>query len=213
MGPRAKEAVFVGYGETSHSYIVYVDGAVSQYRPIQRMSLSQRWSAAKVQEVEVTVADAHHQGGTYQARPVPLVDKEAAEPEAGQRTRQARRLELRQADFDPSLGGHGWSDNCPKSDKARLYGWRSSVNQQHSAACRARLEHELSRTEKGRQRLEHAKERLDRWTSEAGETIIEPTRDARPDGGVGDSSPTRRWGCRCPTAAGTTASSRTSRNS
>ena len=112
------------------------------------------------------------------------MDKEATEPEAVSRARQARRLELRQADFDPSLGGYGWSENSPKCDKARLYGWRSSANQQHSAACRARVEAELGRTEKGRQRLEHAKERLDRWTSEAGETIVESKRDARPDGGV-----------------------------
>ena len=182
MGPRAKEALFVGYGKNSHSYIVYVNGSVSRYRSIQRMSLSQRWSAAKVQEVDVSVADAHHHGDTYKARPVPLVDKEAEELDSTKKSRQARRVELRQADFDPSLGGYGWSESCPKCDKARQYGWRSSANQQHSAACRARIEAELSRTARGQQRLQNAKERLDRWTSEAGEAMIEPTRDARPEG-------------------------------
>ena len=103
MGPRAKEALFIGYGKTSHSYVVYANGSVSRYRSIQRMSLSQRWSAQKVQEVDVSVADAHHHGDTFKARPVPLVDREAEEVVGTKKSRQARRIELRQAELAPPL--------------------------------------------------------------------------------------------------------------
>ena len=74
----------------------------------------------------------------------------------------ARRLELLQGDFDPAVGGHGWTEHCPKCDRARLYGWRSAIQMQHSDACRARIEFALEQTQRGRERLEHAKLRFDR---------------------------------------------------
>ena len=46
--------------------------------------------------------------------------------------------------------------------RARLYGWRGSVNLQHSEMCRQIIESELATTVKGQARLELSKTRLDR---------------------------------------------------
>ena len=53
-------------------------------------------------------------------------------------------------------------EQCPKCDRARLYGWRSAMQMQHCDACRARIELALEQTQRGRERLEHAKLRFDR---------------------------------------------------
>ena len=84
---------------------------------------------------------------------VPRGQVEAAEGPA--KGRHAIRLELRQGDFDPDKGGFGWTEHCPKCDKARTYGWKESINMQHSAQRRARVEAELTQTERGKARLEH----------------------------------------------------------
>ena len=76
--------------------------------------------------------------------------------------RAPRRLELRQADFDPTMGGHGWTEHCPKCSRARLYGWRDSVNLQHNEACRQRIEAELAMTERGKARIALSKHRIER---------------------------------------------------
>jgi len=57
---------------------------------------------------------------------------------------------------------------------------------QHSARCRARIEAELAQTERGKARLEHVKERLDRSAAKIGEAAIAPAAaeaaEVRPEG-------------------------------
>ena len=60
------------------------------------------------------------------------------------------------------MGGYGWTEHCPKCDHARMYGWRSASTAQHSTLCRARIEGELTNTARGRERLDHTKERFER---------------------------------------------------
>ena len=52
---------------------------------------------------------------------------------------------------------------------------------QHSSQCRARLEKALEGTEKGRERLELAKERLDRYAAKIGEDLIARDEEDKPD--------------------------------
>ena len=181
LDPRAKQGLVLGYGMMSHSYCMYVDGVVRYVRSIQRMPLSQRWSAELLQEMSVTKQDLH---GGRGARATPFTDRVAPEDEQVLKpTRAARRLELRQGDFDPSLGGFGWTEHCPKCDHARTHGWRSSGNKQHTQTCRSRIEAALAQTDAGRRRLEHNKERLDRYTADhhdPGDVV--PPRDVRPEG-------------------------------
>ena len=88
----------------------------------------------------------------------------AVEPSAPPRHKRApRKLELRQGDFDPAMGGHGWTEHCPKCMKAKDHGWKDAANSQHSEACRARMEAELSKTERGRARIASTQQRSDRW--------------------------------------------------
>ena len=101
--------------------------------------MSARWSAKKLQEVNVTFKDQHNLRG---ARAVPLIEKL---PQG----RVPRRLELRQSDFDPAMGGVGWTEHCAKCTKARLYGWRQASSAMHSDACRRRIEEALAETEQG----------------------------------------------------------------
>ena len=149
LDARAVEGVMLGYGDLSHSYLVWLPHLrqVRTMRSITRLPLSQRWSASKLEDIDVTKKDIHAGRG---ARAVPFtrrhredVDVEAVRV-AGQRN--ARRLELRQSDFDPALGGHGWTEHCPKCDRARLYGWRDALRMQHSEACGIRIEGDRART-------------------------------------------------------------------
>ena len=181
LDARAKQGVVLGYGAMSHSYCVYVDGAVRYARSIQRMPLSQRWSADLLEGVNVSKQDMHSSRG---ARAVPFTDKVAPEDDPVPKPkRAARKLELRQSDFDPALGGFGWTEHCSKCEYARNHGWRASGNKQHSQTCRNRLEAALAQTETGRARLAHTKERLDRYTADQfdPEDIV-PARDVQPEG-------------------------------
>lgn len=127
----------LGYGRQSHSYLVCTDGEFKYVRSVSRMPLSKRWRVDKLQEVQFTVQDQHLKRG---AKAVPFVDHNALKVvEQGYR-RAPRRLELRQGDFDPAIEGHGWTEHCPKCARARLYGWKDSVNLQHSEACRTRID-------------------------------------------------------------------------
>ena len=164
LDARAVEGVMLGYGTMSHSYFVWMPHLrqVKLMRSIYRLPESQRWSAEKVGDIDVTVKD---QTALRGARTVPLTDREpegAGPKEPELLRRAARRLELRQSDFDPAMGGHGWTEHCPKCDRARLHGWRSSKHSQHSAACRSRLEEALSQTKRGQERLEHTQQRFAR---------------------------------------------------
>jgi hypothetical protein len=122
LDPRAVEGLLIGYGTDSHSYIVYVNGDVNQYRSIYRMPLSRRWSAEKLERMHVSRQAAHDGRG---ARAVPFTQHEPAEAvEEPTRRRHARRLELRQGELDPDKEGFWWTEHCPKCDKARTCGWK-----------------------------------------------------------------------------------------
>ena len=117
-----------------------------------------RWNAAALEAITATKKGQH---GGRGARAVPFarrqqVEAEPEEPRSLGR-RAARRLELRQRDFDPAMGGHGWTEHCPKCDRARVDGWQKAIQMQHSDACRTRIELALQQTERGKERLEHAK--------------------------------------------------------
>ena len=150
LEPRVVEGLVLGYGRQSHSYLVYTDGEFKHVRSISRMPLSKRWRVDKLQDVKFTVQDQHLKRG---ARAVPFVDLEKPKVDEQGYRRAPRRLELRQGDFDPTMGGHGWTEHCPKCNRARLYGWKENVNLQHNDACRARIEAELATTAKGQARL------------------------------------------------------------
>ncbi len=184
LEPRAVEGLVLGYGRQSHSYLVYTEGEFKHVRSVSRLPLSKRWRSDKLQEVQFTVQDQHLKRG---ATAVPFVDREVPQVDGQGYRRAPRRLELRQADFDPTMGGHGWTEHCPKRDKARTYGWKESLNMQHSAQCRARIEAALAQTEREKARLEHAKGGLDRSAAKDGEAAVVAAAaeagEARPAGG------------------------------
>ena len=137
------------------------------------------WDAAALEAITATKKGQH---GGRGARAVPFARRQQveAEPEEPRPLgrRAARRLELRQRDFDPAMGGHGWTEHCPKCDRARFYGWQKAIQMQHSDACRTRIELALQQTERGKERLEHAKLRVNRRravpTAPANDDHLEP---------------------------------------
>ena len=159
MEPRSVEGLVLGYGRQSHSYIVYIDGELKHVRSVARMPLSRRWRADKLQEMSLSVQDQHLKRG---AKAVPFTDRGVPVADEQGFRRAPRRLELRQADFDPAQGGYGWTEHCPKCSRARLYGWKESTNLQHNETCRQRIEGELAMTEKGKARIALSKTRLER---------------------------------------------------
>ena len=77
-----------------------------------------------MEDIDVTKKDLHVGRGAF-AVPFVRRHREAvdAEVERPLGRRAARRLELRQNDFDRAAGSHGWTEHCPKCDRARFYRW------------------------------------------------------------------------------------------
>ncbi len=163
LGPRAAEGVVLGFGTRSHSYIVFCMNQIKVVRSVQRKPLSERWKAEEIERVNVSCTDMH---ATRGARPIPLGDRQHVAEDQPARRRAARKVELRQADFDPALGGHGWTEHCPKCTHVKDYGWQAGKSHPHSEPCRRRMEEILSQTARGRARLAHTVERSDRWLAE-----------------------------------------------
>lgn len=130
-------------------------------RSISRLPLSQTLCTDKFSEVCVCARDEHASSG---ARVVPFSNRDAQPGDLGMNRKStiARSLESRQAGFEPSMGGFGWMEHCPKCDHAFLHGWSAAnaMNAEHSSACRARLEGELANTAKGRERIGRTKDRF-----------------------------------------------------
>ena len=102
--------------------------------------------------------------------------------------RAPRRVELRKADFDTELGGHGYTGGCPKCEHAVRWGW-GRTSQHHSAECVRRVSTELAKTPRGRARLEAAQKRADEWAAKRGPLLLARPREAMTGLGAG---PARR---------------------
>ena len=178
LDARTKIGVVLGYGTQSHSYVVFSEGEVDFYRSIYRRSLSNRWSAEKLQEVNVTRKDQH---APREARTVPFTAREAT-PGYEITGRAPKRFDIRQGDVDPAMGGSGWTEHCPKCMRSSRFGWKQSIVFQHSAACRSRIEAQLATTEKGRARLALTAQRKARWEHNRGADIAEAVRQVPGEG-------------------------------
>ena len=178
LDARTKIGVVLGYGTQSHSYVVFSEGEVDFYRSIYRRSLSNRWSAEKLQEVNVTRKDQHV---PREARTVPFTAREAT-PGYEITGRAPKRFDIRQGDVDPAMGGSGWTEHCPKCMRSSRFGWKQSIVFQHSAACRSRIEAQLATTEKGRARLALTAQRKARWEHNRGADIAEAVRQVPGEG-------------------------------
>ena len=133
-----------------------------------------------LEAVSVSRRDLHWGRG---ARAVPFAKRADVPEDVPRGRRAAKKLELRQSDFDPGMEGHGWTEHCPKCSRARTHGWREAANTQHSAACRARIEAALAQIELGRARIERTKERLDRYTADLhDQREVDPAREVRIEG-------------------------------
>ena len=77
LDPRAKEGIFLGFGRTSHSYVVCSEGSVKQCRSVCRMPLSQRWDGDKLEKMDISYQAMHSGRG---ARTDPFTAREAEEP-------------------------------------------------------------------------------------------------------------------------------------
>ncbi len=160
---RWKQWYILGYSRTSNDYrLITEEGLrVVMARSVQRVMPSERWRPAVLEGITVTpqgLAEPHQPGVVFGPR-VPT-----KEPELPRR-RAPQRIALRQADFDHTRGGHGFTEGCPKCDHAVMHGW-GKTSQHHSPACVARLAAELQKTVDGRRRLACAEERAARHQQE-----------------------------------------------
>ena len=79
-------------------------------------------------------------------------------------TRRLKRVTLKRKDFDPEMGGHGWTADCPKCNGAQKCGWSTVQHRNHSFVCVKRIELELAKTQVWQSQLHAAKERIDQFT-------------------------------------------------
>ena len=197
----------LGYRTVSHDYDV-LDEATNTIvvaRSIQRVPPSDRWRAECLERLTAT-PQAHH--AEPQTPEVVFAPGAAGEQPTTRAARAVQRIKLQKRDFDPSVGGAGYTRGCLRCDSAIKLGWgHTSAN--HSKACVQRMEGELSKTPEGRRRLEAAKERIDAWTAQRGEELQEAGPRAEGEEGVdgSDAPPPTFPSSRTATEAGATARS------
>ena len=156
----------LGYGIATYAYWVWSEGEAKLARPIKRLPVPQQWDLQGLQAVAQT-RQTMHQPRAARAVPITASERDEGVDEQNVQRRAARSFEIRQLDVDPSLGGIGWTEGCNSCDRARRYGW-GERKMNHSSACRRRVEEHLGGTADGRQRLDAATQRLDRWTAAEG---------------------------------------------
>ena len=162
---RMVEGRFVGFQLKTGQYIVVANGEIVAARTIRRMPAEERWKdPEKVLDVGILPWDQPGRARSECVRPGGSRDQEGPAaasvppppPPAG--SGHSRRVYLKHSDFLE----HGLSESCPGCRAVKL-GVRA---QGHSAACRARMEDALSRTESGKRRLEIAVDRAREVVSE-----------------------------------------------
>ena len=167
----------LGYATTSSEYWVFDGSRPVLCRDIKRRPGSERWNA------EAVAAVAVHRHDLHQPRaPKTMPVDDGAPPPQVARGRRVQRILLKRQDFVD----HGLTEDCPKCDAAKKYGWGQwgSSNKNHSVQCRERIEAELQKTAEGRRRLAEAQLREDRWLArqvELGDQVDAPkTSSLRP---------------------------------
>ena len=154
---RMVEGRFVGFKLRTGEYVVITDGEAVAARTIKRMPEGDRWSEPeKILDVGVLPWDQPGRPRAEAVRPAgerdreeKVVESHLPPPPAG--TGHARRVYLKHGDFLE----HGLSESCPGCRAIKL----GIKAQGHSAACRARMEDALSRSESGKRRLDIAVDR------------------------------------------------------
>ena len=87
-------------------------------------------------------------------------------PTTAATSRMPRRIRLRQEDFVE----YGYTVGCPGCGSIP---WKSSVRRGHNEECRARMEEELSKTDPGKEIMEHTKDRMDEKAAKMGEQAMQ----------------------------------------
>ena len=154
---RMTEGRFVGFQLKTGQYLVISGGEVVAARTVKRMPEEDRWKDPEhILDVGVLPWDQPGRPRAEAVRPAgerdqaeKVVEAHLPPPPAGQGL--PRRVYLKHGDFV----AHGLTESCPGCRAIKL-GTRA---QGHSAACRARMEEALSRTDSGKRRLEIAIDR------------------------------------------------------
>ncbi len=161
LGNRWPYGIMLGYSRTSYEYWVWNGERVLKVRDVQRLPMDRRWDMEAVAKVNV---ECRH---TYAARPVraaPFADPAGDAPNVPTRAAVPRQLQLRKPDFE----AYGYTEGCAKCDHARRYGYGQAARNglAHSRQCRERIITELKKTAAGRERVQAAEVRRDRYLAE-----------------------------------------------
>ena len=184
LAPRCIEAVWVGQIARSGEHIVIkANGDAVRCRTIKRVPEQHRWNAEKIRQIRGTPrcpAPSTQSPDRLESR---LVDEEAdavqrhrqvrAEPtETAERTESGARLEMPEGSVaevisrelritDQVLQEFGFTDDCEGCERKRAGNRGKAIGQRaHSAACRQRIYEEMSKDERGKDKLEAVKKRL-----------------------------------------------------
>ncbi len=163
LAARWRHGLLIGYSMTSPEYWIYENGRAFLVRSVQQKPIRERWNVEKLGEMQLRRHSLHQP----RARDVQLEDAPNNREKVNVKERSFRALDLRRADFDPAAGGFGYTEGCPKCTHALRYGWNTgSVNYNHDATCRARVEEALAKTPNGKRRLDEWALRRDRWLAQ-----------------------------------------------
>ncbi len=128
-GPRAAEdklqkqwmfGYVVGFSRVSNDYIILDEERcrIVTAKSVQRIAPEDRWKSETLERMAATPQSL----AAPSAPEVVFGPSEPAEQPEERRGRAPRRVDHRNADFDPATGGHGYTVGCPKCDHAVRWG-------------------------------------------------------------------------------------------
>ena len=152
---RWKKGSMLGYSRFSNEYWIWNGEAAIKARTVQRLKTDLRWHGEWLERIS---QDVHSKYPSSEAA------RELGEPADGAidgeepKTRAPQAVAIRQADWQK----HGSTEGCPKCAHADEHGWGQRAGP-HSAACVERFRKLAEETEAGRQRIQEAEERQNKW--------------------------------------------------
>ena len=128
MGTRWKEAAYLGHCVISNTYVLGCANGIEEARSIHRRTKDERRNADALANITATPWSLRERATTTVRFDV---NAESEAPRQDAAPAVAKRLRLRQSDFDE----HGYTEECPQCDYPIKYG-RMRLGGSHSERCR-----------------------------------------------------------------------------
>lgn len=164
-----EDGIFFGATDRTNELIVGNKEGVFRCRDIRRMAADQRWSKEHLLEIQTSV----EQYVPNRKQPQEIAIRFNLPPDT-LRDEPDETLPRRAMIMKEDDEVHGYTVNCPGCRNLQA----GLSKRKHTAECRKRMENELSKTEKGKERVDRANERITEEIARRVQTHVEEMNDA-----------------------------------